>query len=88
MVFSESFCNTTYDLANLPPTYLSVGEVDLLRDENIEYATRLMQAGVPTELHVYPGAFHGFEGAVPTAQVSQRAVSEYVVALKRGLSQP
>jgi len=72
-------------LANLPPTYICIGEVDLMRDENIEYATRLMQAGVQTELHIYPGAFHGFDGLVPTAQVSQRAVSEYVAALKRGL---
>lgn len=73
------------DLTNLPPAYLCIGEEDLLRDENIEYATRLMQAGVPTELHVYPGAFHGFDRYAPDAQVSKRAVSEYVAALKRGL---
>lgn len=75
------------DLTHLPPAYLCVGEADLLRDENIAYATRLMQAGVPTELHVYPGAFHGFDRMVPTAQVSKHAASEYVAALKRGLSQ-
>ena len=75
------------DLTNLPPAYICIGEVDLMRDENIEYATRLMQAGVPTELHIYPGAFHGFDMMVPTAQVSQRAASEYVAALKRGLHQ-
>ena len=65
------------DLSGLPPAYLCIGELDLMRDENIEYATRLMQAGVPTELHVYPGAFHGFEGLVPNAAVSVRAVNEY-----------
>ena len=74
------------DLSGLPPAYLCIGELDLMRDENIEYATRLMQAGVPTELHVYPGAFHGFEGLVPNAAVSVRAVNEYTEALKRGLS--
>jgi acetyl esterase/lipase len=63
-----------------------IGELDLMRDENIAYAMRLMQAGVPTELHVYPGAFHGFEGMVPHAAVSIRAVKEYTEALKRGLS--
>jgi acetyl esterase/lipase len=73
------------DLANLPPAYLCIGEEDLMRDENIIYATRLMQAGVQTELHVYPGAFHGFERYATTAQVSQRAVTEYIAALKRGL---
>src|SRR6266700_1352063 len=74
------------DLSGLPPAYICIGEADLMRDENIEYAMRLMQAGVPTELHVYPGAFHGFEGLVPTASVSVRAVTEYTEALKRGLS--
>jgi acetyl esterase/lipase len=73
------------NLADLPPAYICIGEADLMRDENIEYAMRLMQAGVSTELHIYPGAFHGFDIMVPTAQVSQRAVSEYVAALKRGL---
>jgi acetyl esterase/lipase len=73
------------DLSGLPPAYLMVGELDLMRDENIEYAMRLMQAGVPTELHVYPGAFHGFEGLVPNAAVSVRAVNEYTEALKLGL---
>jgi acetyl esterase/lipase len=73
------------DLSGLPPTYMYVGELDLLRDENIEYATRLLQAGVSTEFHVYPGAFHGFEGAVPSAALSQRATSGYINALKRAL---
>jgi len=74
------------DLSGLPPAYLCIGELDLMRDENIEYAMRLMQAGVPAELHVYPGAFHGFEGLVPNAAVSIRAINEYTDALKRGLS--
>jgi acetyl esterase/lipase len=74
------------DLSGLPPAYMMVGELDLMRDENIAYAMRLLQAGVPTELHVIPGAFHGFEGLVPQAAVSVRAVNEYTEALKRGLS--
>ena len=73
------------DLSGLPPAYMMVGELDLLRDENIAYATRLMQAGVPTELHIYSGAFHGFEGMVRQADVSVRAVTSLTAALKRGL---
>jgi acetyl esterase/lipase len=72
------------DLSGLPPAYLMVGELDPLRDENIMYAMRLMQAGVPTELHVYPGAFHVFEEIVEAA-VSIRAIKEYNEALKRAL---
>ena len=74
------------NLSGLPPAYIMVGELELLRDENIEYAMRLMQAGVPTELHVYPGAFHGFEKFVPTAAISVRATKEYDEALRRALN--
>jgi len=47
------------DLRGLPPAYVCVGAVDGFRDEDVDYATRLNQADVPTELHVYPGAPHG-----------------------------
>ena len=72
-------------VAGLPPTYLMVGTLDLMRDENIAYATRLAQAGIPTELHVYPGAFHGFYSMIPTAAISRRATDEMVETLKRAL---
>lgn len=51
------------NLAGLPPAFVAVGQLDLFIDEDIEYARRLIDAGVPTELHVYPGAFHGFDMA-------------------------
>ncbi|MFT4046435.1 MAG: alpha/beta hydrolase, partial [Solimonas sp.] len=48
------------DLTDLPPAFISVGALDLFCEENLEYARRLIRAGVPTELHVIPGAYHGF----------------------------
>ncbi len=61
------------DLSGLPPTYVMVGTLDGFADEDITYAQRLNQAGVPVELHVYAGAPHGFEGFAPTASVSRQA---------------
>lgn len=72
------------DLSGLPPTYLCTMELDPLRDEGIEYALRLLQAGVSVELHSFPGTFHG-SGMVATAEVSKRSVAESLNALKRGL---
>lgn len=72
-------------LEGLPPTFISVGALDLFLEENIEYARRLIRAGVPTELHVYPGAFHGFNMA-PGAQVSQASTRDQLNALTRALS--
>jgi acetyl esterase/lipase len=73
------------DLSKLPPAYIPVGALDLFVDENIEYAQRLIQAGVPTELHVYPGAFHGFDLFAPSATVSKQFKADRDSALKRAL---
>jgi acetyl esterase/lipase len=48
------------DLAGLPPTCVIVGSIDGFRDEDIDYAQRLNQAGVPCELHVIAGLPHGY----------------------------
>jgi acetyl esterase/lipase len=61
------------DLSGLPPAFVSVGAVDGFRDEDIDYAWRLNQAGVPTELHVYPGACHGWQKFAPDAPVTKQA---------------
>jgi acetyl esterase/lipase len=74
------------DLAGLPPTFVAVGSADVFRDENIDYAMRLLAAGVPTELHVYSGACHGFEGIVPNAAVSQRCQRDIDGAIQRALA--
>jgi acetyl esterase/lipase len=60
------------NLAGLPSAFVMVGTLDGFLDEDIDYANRLMRAGVPTELHVYPGAVHGFDG-LPGVDVSRRA---------------
>ncbi|MBN9391739.1 MAG: alpha/beta hydrolase [Chloroflexi bacterium] len=72
------------DLSGLPPTYLTVGSLDLFLEEDLEYARRLIRAGVPTELHVYPGGFHGFN-LMPTAAISQAFERDIMAALKKGL---
>lgn len=48
------------DLGNLPATFVATGALDLFLEEDLDYARRLTRAGVPTELHVYPGSYHGF----------------------------
>jgi acetyl esterase/lipase len=61
------------DLAGLPPAFVVVGSVEIFLDESIEYARRLVHAGVPTDLHVHAGAPHGFETMAPGAAVTRRA---------------
>ena len=72
-------------LEGLAPAFISVGTLDLFLEEDMEYARRLIRAGVPTELHVYPGAFHGFNMAA-SAKVSQAFVRDQLDALARAFS--
>jgi len=76
------------DLAGLPPTYVAVGGVDLFASEDIDYARRLSEAGVPTELLVLPGAFHGFDRVVPQARISQAFTKAKLDALRKAFGQP
>lgn len=62
-------------LDGLPPAFIAVGELDLFRDEDLDYSRRLLEAGTAVELHLYPGAFHAFDLFAPTAAVS-RAFTE------------
>ena len=73
------------NLSDLPPTFIDVGEIDLFRDEDIEFATRLLQAGVTTELHVYPGAYHASEAFAPDAELSKQIWAKRIEALKQAL---
>lgn len=72
------------DLSGLPPAYVATCEYDPLRDEGIDYAVRMMQAGVSVELHQYPGTFHG-AALVQDADVVKRMLAENLDALKRAL---
>ena len=61
------------NLVGLPPTLIAVGALDGFSDEDIDYAVRLRHAGVVTELHVYPGAPHGFDTFGDFTAVSRQA---------------
>src|SRR5262249_37473647 len=72
------------DLSGLPPAYIATAEFDPLRDEEITYTSRLLQAGVSVELHQWPGTFHGSEGVL-SAEGSQRQVAEFTATLRPAL---
>lgn len=71
------------DLSGLPPTFIGVGSVDLFVEEDVDYARRLIAAGVPTELVVTPGAFHGFDAVAPDTGLAKRFTAAKIAALGR-----
>ena len=74
-------------LEGLPPAFISTGSLDLFLEEDMDYARRLLRAGVPVELHVYPGGFHAFD-LDPDAAVARQARRDSRAALARALSTP
>jgi acetyl esterase/lipase len=73
------------DLHGLPPAYVEVGGSEVFRDEDVDYAVRLTQAGVPTELHVWMGGFHGFELFAPDTEIGRAAIAARTSYLRRAL---
>ena len=84
-IYASASRATVEHLAGLPPTYINVGDLDLFVDEDVEYARRLRLAGVPVELHVYPGAFHGSNNSVSRSELSRRWKADERAALHRAL---
>jgi len=74
-------------LAGLPPAFIAVGALDLYLDEDIAYAQRLTRAGVSVELHVYPGAIHGF-GIVPGSHIATVSERDLRASIKRAFQRP
>lgn len=72
------------NLAGLPPAYLATGSLDLFLEEDLEYARRLSRAGVPLELHVYPGGFHGYQWE-PSADISRASQRDSYAALAKAM---
>lgn len=75
------------DLSGLPPAWIGVGGVDLFANEDIEYARRLLRTGVPTEVLVIPGAFHGFDRVAPDTTLAQRFTKAKLNALRRAFGE-
>jgi acetyl esterase/lipase len=74
------------DLSGLAPAWIGVGTHDLFHDEDVAYAERLTAAGVPCQVEVVPGAFHGFDLVVPKAAVSQSFFASQCASLRTALA--
>jgi acetyl esterase/lipase len=70
------------DAEGLPPAYIEVGQLDVFRDEDTAYATKLSRAGVEVEFHLRPGVPHEFDSIAPHSDVARRAVADRVRALR------
>jgi acetyl esterase/lipase len=74
------------DLSGLPPAWIGVGTADLFHEEDLAYADRLRSAGVPCDVEVIDGAFHGFDGIARNAPVSRVFFEKQVAFLERMLT--
>jgi acetyl esterase/lipase len=75
------------NLAGLAPAWIGVGSIDLFSNEDVEYGRRLLEAGVPTEIQLVPGGYHGFDVFVPQAPLAIAFSQGWNAALKRAFAQ-
>jgi acetyl esterase/lipase len=68
-------------VAGLPPTYIDVGSLDIFRDEDMAFASRLLAENITTEFHLYPGLPHAFDLIAPNISLSKRAHQARVAAM-------
>ena len=73
------------DLSGLPPAYVTAQEFDPLRDEDLIYAMRLLEAGVSAEVHMFPGTFHG-SILIRAAEISRLQEEEMITVFRRALA--
>lgn len=71
------------DLSSLPPTFIAVGEIDCFRDEDLTFAMRLREHGVPVELHLYPGAYHAFDLFAPHSRLGMSMQQSWLNYMSR-----
>lgn len=83
-VYAAPARTTVEDLFGLPPTYLTAYQIDPTRDEGLDYGRKLIEAGVPTEVHHYAGAFH-MAHVIPGTPIGARMVDDRVEAIRRML---
>jgi acetyl esterase/lipase len=74
------------DLSGLPTAFVDAGSVETFRDESVDYASRIWQAGGQAELHIWPGGCHNFDGTAPHAPMSREARATRVNWLRRVLT--
>lgn len=66
----------------LPPTYIEVGDLDIFRNEDISYAGELARAGIPVEMHIHPGAPHGYDRLAPHSKLARQAMADRIRVIK------
>jgi alpha/beta hydrolase fold len=72
------------DPARRPPAYTEVAQLDMFRHEDLAYALRLGQAGVPVEFHLHTGAPRESDFIAFNTTAARRAIADRVIRL-RGL---
>lgn len=73
------------DLSGVAPAHLTIAEHDVLRDEALDYARRLEESGVTTEVDLVVGGVHGFDGLLPDSRIARTAVARQISAIARAL---
>ncbi|MGH8027121.1 MAG: alpha/beta hydrolase fold domain-containing protein [Pseudoxanthomonas sp.] len=71
------------DVEGLPPFFIGVGECDVLAEQNLAMAGKLLAAGVGVDMKLYKGAPHSFIEAVAVSATARQALEDGAVFLRK-----
>jgi len=74
------------DLSGLAPAWIGCGKLDIFYNENVEYARRLKEAGVPVDFVHLEGAYHGFDMVNPNANLTRMWIGYMLAAMRKAIS--
>ncbi len=71
------------DHSGLPPAFIQLAELDVLHDEGVVYAEKLVGSGVSVAVKEYPGQIHGFYTFTHMVDDAHTAQADSAEALKK-----
>ena len=72
------------DFADFPPTYIQVGDQEILLDDSVRLHKKMVKANVPVQMEIFPGMWHVFQmSPFKTAYEAMDRCAEFIFNICR-----
>jgi monoterpene epsilon-lactone hydrolase len=75
------------DVSGLPPTLIQCSAIEILRDDSVQMAKKMKDAGVPVTLEVWPKVFHVWQMMADMLPEGRKAIDTIAAFIKTRFAQ-